>query len=152
MNYATVAEAVDALSKEPFAILAPTLPNGAVAVLHLAISDATGNSAIFEYIDGKLVIHHGKQYAVMSKSPAYNQQLAIDAYWKGGWRARVSAWNQSRVRPVCADIVFPERDPAASRSRFYQERAGPIIHLSSRGERHERATRRQRAARHFDAG
>ena len=81
-NYATVAEAVDALSKEPFAILAPTLPNGAAAVLHLAISDATGDSAIFEYIDGKLVIHHGKQYTVMTNSPAYNQQLAIDAYWK----------------------------------------------------------------------
>ena len=28
-NYATVAEAVDALSKEPFALVAPVLPNGA---------------------------------------------------------------------------------------------------------------------------
>ena len=81
-NYATVAEAVEALSKEPFTILAPHLPNGAPAALHLAISDASGDSAIFEYIDGKLIVHHGKQYTVMTNSPAYDQQLALDAYWK----------------------------------------------------------------------
>ena len=81
-NYATVAEAVEALGKEPFTILAPHLPNGAPAALHLAISDASGDSAIFEYIDGKLIVHHGKQYTVMTNSPAYDQQLALDAYWK----------------------------------------------------------------------
>jgi len=80
-NYATVAEAVEALAKEPFVILAPKLPNGAPAVLHLALSDASGDSAIFEYISGKLVIHHGKQYTVMTNSPSYDQQLAIDTYW-----------------------------------------------------------------------
>jgi penicillin V acylase-like amidase (Ntn superfamily) len=68
-NYATVAEAVAALSNEPFNMLAPTLPNGAAAALHLAISDAFGDSAIFEYIEGKLMIHHGKQYTVMTNSP-----------------------------------------------------------------------------------
>ena len=81
-NYATVAEAVDALAAEPFEILAPTLPNGAAASLHLSISDSTGNSAIFEYLGGKLVIHHGPQYTVMTNSPSYDQQLALEAYWK----------------------------------------------------------------------
>ncbi|MBA2727570.1 MAG: linear amide C-N hydrolase, partial [Parachlamydiaceae bacterium] len=60
-NFATVNEAVDALSKEPFTLLAPVLPNGSPAQLHLAISDETGDSAIFEYVEGKLVVHHGKQ-------------------------------------------------------------------------------------------
>lgn len=41
-NYATVAEAVEALHAEPFSMLAPPLPNGAAATLHLSISDATG--------------------------------------------------------------------------------------------------------------
>lgn len=82
-NYATVAEAVEALRAEPFSILAPTLPNGSAAALHLSISDASGDSAIFEYVDGKLVIHHGKQYNVMTNSPAFDQQLALNAYWKG---------------------------------------------------------------------
>ena len=81
-NYATVAEAVAALRSEPFNMLAPTLPNGAAAALHLAISDASGDSAIFEYIGGKLIIHHGKQYTVMTNSPIYDKQLALDEYWK----------------------------------------------------------------------
>jgi choloylglycine hydrolase len=81
-NFATVAEAVDALAAEPFDILAPTLPNGAAASLHLSISDSTGDSAIFEYLGGKLVIHHGPQYTVMTNSPSYDQQLALNAYWK----------------------------------------------------------------------
>jgi choloylglycine hydrolase len=82
-NYANVDEAVEALAKQPFNILAPSMPNGAQAVLHLAISDSSGDSAIFEYVNGKLVIHHGKQYSVMTNSPTYDQQLALNAYWKG---------------------------------------------------------------------
>ena len=46
-----VAEAVDALRQEPFQMLAPSLPNGSAAALHLAISDSSGNSAIFEYVE-----------------------------------------------------------------------------------------------------
>ena len=82
-NYATVAEAVDAMRAEPFSMLSPTLPNGAGATLHLSVSDATGDSAIFEYIGGKLVIHHGKEYTVMTNSPTYDQQLALNQYWIG---------------------------------------------------------------------
>jgi penicillin V acylase-like amidase (Ntn superfamily) len=81
-NFATVSQAVAALEKEPFRIIAPMLPNGKGAQLHLSISDASGDSAIFEYIGGKLVIHHGKQYTVMTNSPSFDQQLAIDGYWK----------------------------------------------------------------------
>lgn len=81
-SYASVAEAVEALEQQPFDLLAPTLPNGAAASLHLAISDSSGDSAIFEYIDGELVIHHGKQYVVMTNSPSYDQQLSLNAYWQ----------------------------------------------------------------------
>jgi len=81
-NYATVAEAVAALREEPFTVLAPTLPNGQAASLHLSLSDKSGDSAIFEYIGGKLVIHHGKQYKVMTNSPSYDQQIALNEYWK----------------------------------------------------------------------
>jgi choloylglycine hydrolase len=49
----------------------------------LSLSDPTGDSAILEYLDGKLIIHHGKQYRVMTNSPRYDQQLAIEAYWRG---------------------------------------------------------------------
>ncbi len=81
-NFATVDEAVSGLQKEPFVIIAPTLPNGAKASGHLALSDANGDSAIFEYLKGKLIIHHGPQYRVMTNSPSYDEQLAIETYWK----------------------------------------------------------------------
>ncbi|MFD2551929.1 linear amide C-N hydrolase [Bizionia sediminis] len=81
-NFATVNEAVEHLQKEPFRIVASTLPNGSYPGLHLSLSDKTGNSAILEYIDGKLVIHHGKEHAVMTNSPIYEEQIALNKYWE----------------------------------------------------------------------
>jgi penicillin V acylase-like amidase (Ntn superfamily) len=62
--------------------VAPVLPNGSPGVGHVALSDPSGDSAILEYIAGKLVIHHGRQYTVMTNSPPFDQQLALNAYWK----------------------------------------------------------------------
>jgi len=81
-QFATVAEAVAHLKQEPFRVAAPNLPNGRASTLHLSISDASGDSAIFEYLAGELVVHHGKDYQVMTNSPAFDQQLALNAYWK----------------------------------------------------------------------
>ncbi len=81
-NFATVNETVDALRQEPFVIIAPILPNGAPAQGHLAVSDPTGDSAIFEYVNGKLVIHHGREYQVMTNSPTFDEQLALNKYWE----------------------------------------------------------------------
>ena len=81
-QYATVAEAVEALKKEPFTIVAPVLPNGEPGVGHLAISDPSGDSAIFEYIGGRLTIHHGREFTVMTNSPPFDDQLALTAYWR----------------------------------------------------------------------
>ena len=80
--YATVAEAVAALKDEPFTIVAPMLPNGRAAAVHTCLSDPSGDSAILEYIDGKLTIHHGPECAVMTNSPVYDQQIAINTYWE----------------------------------------------------------------------
>jgi len=81
-NYATVAEAVAALAQEPFTVVAPLLPNGVPGVGHIAISDPSGDSAVFEYVKGKLVIHHGRQYQVMTNSPTFDEQLALNKYWE----------------------------------------------------------------------
>jgi choloylglycine hydrolase len=35
-----------------------------------------------EYIDGKLQVHAGEQYNVLTNAPAYADQLAIYDYWK----------------------------------------------------------------------
>lgn len=81
-NFATVQEAVGGLSTNPLYLKAPNLPNGRASTVHLSLSDPTGDSAIFEYVDGKLVIHHGKQYQVMTNSPIYSKQLALNEYWQ----------------------------------------------------------------------
>ncbi|WP_299585057.1 linear amide C-N hydrolase [uncultured Microbulbifer sp.] len=80
-NYATVDEVVKAMEADPFTVVSANLPDGKPATAHIAISDPSGDSAIFEYINGKLQVHHGKQYKVMTNSPVYNQQLAINTYW-----------------------------------------------------------------------
>ena len=81
-NFATVNEAVVELRKELFRIDAPDMPNGSKSRLHLAISDPTGNSAIFEYINGNLIIHEGRECQIMTNSPTYEQQITLNNYWK----------------------------------------------------------------------
>ena len=81
-NFATVDEGVAALSRDEFRIDAPDLPNGSRSTLHLSISDTTGNSAIFEYIEGKLIVHHGRQCQVMTNSPTYDKQITLNDYWE----------------------------------------------------------------------
>jgi penicillin V acylase-like amidase (Ntn superfamily) len=79
--FPTVVEAVEAMADPPFTVVAPTLPNGRASTVHLSLSDVTGDSAILEFLDGELVIHHGPQFSVMTNSPIYEQQLALNAYW-----------------------------------------------------------------------
>lgn len=82
-NFATVEEAVAALSQEEFVVVTDFIPGtDKFTTVHLSISDATGDSAIFEYIDGELVIHHDPSYTVMTNDPPFNEQLAIDDYWR----------------------------------------------------------------------
>ncbi|RJF74331.1 linear amide C-N hydrolase [Rhodopseudomonas palustris] len=82
-SYATVKEAVDELTREPFTVVTANLPDeDRPATVHLSLSDPSGDSAIIEYIDGKQVIHHSRSYQVMTNSPIFEQQLALNAYWQ----------------------------------------------------------------------
>jgi penicillin V acylase-like amidase (Ntn superfamily) len=82
-NFATVDEAVNELRKEEFVIVSTNIPGTEkFTTLHLSISDATGDNAIFEYLGGKLYIHHDRSYQVMTNSPPFEQQLAINKYWQ----------------------------------------------------------------------
>ncbi|MFN8592564.1 MAG: linear amide C-N hydrolase [Thermomicrobiales bacterium] len=81
-HFATVAEAVAALRQEPFYVKTVETPDGHAGTVHLSLSDPSGDSAIFEYVGGNLVIHHGHEYQVMTNSPIYDEQLALNAYWE----------------------------------------------------------------------
>jgi penicillin V acylase-like amidase (Ntn superfamily) len=81
-NYATVDEAVKDFGQDQFNMIGPKLPNGANPNVHLSITDRTGDNAIFEYVSGKLVVHHNKAYKVMTNEPVYEKQLALNDYWQ----------------------------------------------------------------------
>lgn len=106
-NYATVDDAVKGLNDKPLHIIAPKLPNGSAATLHLSVSDPSGDSAIFEYIEGQLITHHGKEYIVMTNSPVYDQQLALNTYWqKIGGMAFLPGTNSAVDRYVRASFLM----------------------------------------------
>ena len=71
---ATVAEAV-ALMENVQVITVNA--HGHDANLHLAIEDAGGDSAIIELADGGPVVHHGRQYTLMTNDPTYDEQLTL---------------------------------------------------------------------------
>ena len=49
--------------------------------LHLAMEDATGDSAIIEYVGGRPKIYHGREHRVMTNDPPYDQQLMELKKW-----------------------------------------------------------------------
>jgi choloylglycine hydrolase len=107
-NHATVAEAVADLRKENFRVQTLVLSTGRPANMHLAIADPSGDSAVFEYVKGKLVIHHGKQYRVMTNSPTYDQQLSILEYWReaGGLNKSLPGTSRAADRFVRATYLL----------------------------------------------
>ena len=44
--------------------------------MHLSLADASGDSAIIEYTDGKPKIYHDRKFTVMTNSPSFEEQLA----------------------------------------------------------------------------
>jgi penicillin V acylase-like amidase (Ntn superfamily) len=84
-SFATVQEVVDAFTDPKIYIVPINFGPGAAArpTVHLSVTDASGDSAVIEYLDGKPVIHHGRQYQVMTNSPTYDEQLQLNAKWDG---------------------------------------------------------------------
>lgn len=82
-SFGSVAEAVTALTAAPLEVQTAGVPGqDRLAALHLSMSDGTGDSAIVEFIGGTQVIHHSRDYQVMTNSPTFEKQLAIEEYWK----------------------------------------------------------------------
>jgi penicillin V acylase-like amidase (Ntn superfamily) len=73
-NAATVTEALALLDHVQVVKIAT---RGHEANVHLALEDSSGDSAIIEYIDGKPVVHHGREFRIMTNDPTYDQQLAL---------------------------------------------------------------------------
>jgi choloylglycine hydrolase len=79
-NFATVKEAVEGMKN--IRIAAVKLGKEVLGA-HLAIEDPSGDNAIFEVLDGKLVIHHGQEYTVMTNDPPYDWQVVNLSQYNG---------------------------------------------------------------------
>lgn len=74
-NYATVAEAVEATKSIDFQIEPLILPNGYPTLIHISLSDKSGDSAVIEYKDGVPQIFHDRRFTVMTNEPTYDVQI-----------------------------------------------------------------------------
>jgi penicillin V acylase-like amidase (Ntn superfamily) len=83
-NFATVTEAIEATkSLQVCPIEIVHRGENVDAPQHISLADQTGDSAIIEILGGKHVIHHGSQYAVMTNSPTYDEQLVLIKQYEG---------------------------------------------------------------------
>lgn len=112
-SFATVDEVVEAMTSRSIYIVPINFgPHGAAPTVHLSVSDASGDSAIFEYLDGEVVVHHGRQYQVMTNSPTYDKQLALNAQWENRDRSKELPGSiQSADRFVRASYFLSQLPP-----------------------------------------
>jgi penicillin V acylase-like amidase (Ntn superfamily) len=75
---ASVAEAIETLRGVD---LVMAHARGTQTTVHVAIEDASGDSAIIEYVDGQMVVHQGREFVVMTNDPSYDQQLELLAQY-----------------------------------------------------------------------
>jgi choloylglycine hydrolase len=113
-EYGSVKELVQAVQADRIQIVPiPFGPGGkAKATVHMAVSDASGDSAVIEYLKGKPVIHHGPQYKVMTNSPIYSEQLKLNAYWS----------TRNRNQELPGSIQSPDR---FVRGSYYNQQLPP---------------------------
>lgn len=77
-NFETVAAAVDWIEATRVQLIPVASPSsGTPPTLHLALDDASGDSAIVEYVDGEPQVWHSRDYRVMTNSPTFDKQLEL---------------------------------------------------------------------------
>ncbi len=73
-NAATVAEALDLMNRTQL-VLEWWDPRHHLLPCHVALEDASGDSAVVEFIAGKMVVYHGSAHTVLTNEPPLDQQM-----------------------------------------------------------------------------
>lgn len=71
---ADVPEALEALEQVQVLMMES---HGHRATVHMAIEDASGDSAVIEYLDGERVVHHGRDHTILTNEPPYPEQIRM---------------------------------------------------------------------------
>ncbi|BFM50042.1 linear amide C-N hydrolase [Marinomonas sp. THO17] len=88
--FASVQEVVTYFKTQTVFFVSGTVPGDPTAdtELYLTISDKIGDSAILGIKEGKIEIHHSKQYSVATNQPDYQTQLNMMNYWLFQWNLK----------------------------------------------------------------
>lgn len=104
-NHATVAEAVAAIRS--VRLLPKRLPiDYASDTKHIAIEDASGDSAIIEIVKGETVIHHGRQFTVLTNPPDYDTMLKQEKKFAASTSETIPTGWQADARLVRANWLL----------------------------------------------
>lgn len=95
-NFATVDEAVKGMQKINAVSIPAKMGNGLGYSIMFGITDASGDNAVFQWRDGKMLVFHGKQYNVlanegMSPTTTYGDEFKVLDYYRGINAARKTA-------------------------------------------------------------
>ncbi|MDP1891355.1 MAG: linear amide C-N hydrolase [Gemmatimonadaceae bacterium] len=71
-NAATVSDALQLMSQTQ---LVPELLAGTPVPQHYAIEDASGDSAVIEFVGGQMNVYHGAEYTILTNDPPFDQQM-----------------------------------------------------------------------------
>ena len=71
-NCTSVKEALAAM--KDFQVV-PQKIGGRYWPIHLALEDASGDSAVVEFLHGKMTVHHGHEYRVLTNEPPLEEQI-----------------------------------------------------------------------------
>lgn len=80
-SFKTVQEALNGLGQ--WQCVPIPLPSGEIFPVHYALEDASGDSAVIEYVKGRMVVYHGRQYRVMTNEPPLKEQLNLLRRYRG---------------------------------------------------------------------
>ena len=83
-SFSTVAEAVAWARTSQFQVVPMLLGStGEPGTAHLSFADASGDSAIVEFIGGEMHVHHDPAYQIMTNSPTFDEHLEQLARYQG---------------------------------------------------------------------
>lgn len=119
-NFKNVSDAVTATQAHPFQLVGFTDPDTQKTLkLHLALDDASGDSAIIEYVGGKLHIHHNRENTVLTNSPEFSlQKTRLSQYDGFGGKKPLPGSTSSEDRYVRAAYFLkflPKEDAKENR-------------------------------------
>jgi penicillin V acylase-like amidase (Ntn superfamily) len=134
-NFATVAEAVAAIRNDVYIVSVQGKEGSGYSYAtpkHLALADATGDSAIAEIQDGALRIFHGKEYRILTNPPSYEEELENAAKYKNAQQEQLPVSWSGADRFVRADYFLrhlpqPRGNDAPTAYGFMYSALGSVL-------------------------